>query len=183
MPLSIEISGIDDCWDAEQERFITVKPQTLKLEHTLYAISKWEGKWKKAFYSFEEKTPEETMDYIKCMTLNEVDPIVYSLITPEKAQQIADYISDTMTATTFSQQTMQGSSEKITAEILYFDMVTFNIPFEAEHWHINKLIALIRVCAIKNGNGKKMSRSENGVYQRQLNEQRLAAARNAKRKR
>ena len=181
MPLSIKFDGFDDWWDAENERFISVKPQTLELEHTLYAISKWEGKWKKAFYSFDEKTPEETMDYIRCMTLNEVDPIVYSLITPTIAQQIADYISDSMTATTFSQQMQQVSTEKITAEILYYDMVMFNIPFECEHWHINKLIALIRVCAIKNGNGKKMSRADNGVYQRQLNEQRLAAARKAKR--
>lgn len=176
MPLSIEFPGIDDWWDSEREQFITVKPQTLVLEHTLYAISKWEGKWKKAFYSYDEKTAEETMDYIRCMTIEPVDPIVYSLITPQIADQIANYISDTMTATTFSQADQGANREKITAEILYYDMTMFGIPFECEHWHVNKLIALIRVCAIKNGGGKKMSRAENGVYQRRLNEQRLAAA-------
>lgn len=177
MPLTIDFPGMDDLWNAEEERFISVKPQKLVLEHTLSAISKWEAKWKKAFYSFEEKTPAETMDYIKCMTLEPVDPVVYSLITPKMADEIANYISDSMTATTFSQVNQGNSREKITAEILYYDMIMFGIPLECEHWHINKLIALIRVCSIKNGNGKKMTSAENGVYQRQLNERRLAAAR------
>lgn len=181
MPLSLEIPGVEDYWDPVNEKFVSVKPQTLVLEHSLSAISKWEAKWKKAFYSLDEKTPAETFYYIKCMTLNPVDEVVYSLLTPAHAEQIANYISDTMVATTFGRMNQGGSREKITAEILYYDMVMYNIPFECENWHINKLIALIRVCSIKNGDQKKMSRAENGVYQRQLNEQRLAAA--AKKKR
>jgi len=176
MSLKIKISGVSDLWDEENEVFLSVPDQVLELEHSLSAISKWEGKWKKAFFSYDEKTPEETMDYIRCMTISDVDPIVYSLITPKMAEQIADYIGDSMVATTFSQVNQNTSREKITAEILYYDMIAYGIPLECENWHINKLIALLRVCSIKNGNTKKMSRAENGVYQRQLNEKRLSAA-------
>ena len=49
--------------------FVTLKPVTLKLEHSLISISKWEAKWHKPF-SNSEKTAEEMRDYIRCMTLN-----------------------------------------------------------------------------------------------------------------
>ena len=40
-------------------------------------------------------------------------------------------------------------------------MISYNIPFECEKWHINRLMTLIQVCSIKNNpNKKKMSTSE-----------------------
>ena len=41
--------------------FVTLKPVTLKLEHSLISISKWEAKWHKPF-SNSEKTAEEMRD-------------------------------------------------------------------------------------------------------------------------
>ena len=163
-------------WDQANERFVKIGVSELHLEHSLDSISKWEGKWKKPFFSREEKTAEETLDYIKCMTLDEnVNDAVYQLLTPEMGEAIGSYISDPMTATTFTDRQTHRSREIVTAEIIYFNMVAYNIPPEYAFWHINKLLALIRVCSIKNGGEKKMSSAEAARYQRDLNEKRLAA--------
>lgn len=58
--------------------FINTKEQTLQLEHSLVSLSKWEAKWHKPYLSRKAMTIEETIDYIRCMTLTQnVDPNVY----------------------------------------------------------------------------------------------------------
>ena len=54
--------------------FTNCRACTLKLEHSLVSISKWESKWKKPFLTMEEKTPAEFIDYIRCMTINQDVP-------------------------------------------------------------------------------------------------------------
>ena len=54
-------------------------------------------------------------------------------------------------------------------------MITAQIPFEAEKWHINRLFTLIRICDIKNNSGNnKMSKKDVYAYNRQLNAARRA---------
>lgn len=151
-----------EAWDEANSCFVSTKEQTLRLEHSLVSLSKWESKWQKPFYSNEEKTLEETIDYIKCMTITQnVKPETYNFLTNENLQQIYDYIGKPMTATTFNMRDKQtGSREIITAELIYYWMITAQIPFECEKWHLNKLITLIRVCSIKSQPPKKMSRRE-----------------------
>lgn len=149
-------------YDESRGEFFTIKAQTLNMEHSLISISKWEAKWKKPYLSDEEKTPEEVLDYLRCMTIGpEPDPMVYQLITSEQAKEISDYISDPMTATTIHENAPQrGRKEIITSEIIYYWMVAQNIPTEYEKWHLNRLITLIRVCSIKNDpNPKKMNKN------------------------
>ena len=152
-------------WDESKEEFIylpAVKEQKLQLEHSLVSVSKWEQKWHKAFHGRQEKSDEETLDYIKCMTVaRNVDPETYLRLTSENMKQISDYIEDPMTATTFSEaENKRFSRETITAELIYYWMIAAGIPFECEKWHLNRLIALIRVCNIKNTPPKKMSKRE-----------------------
>jgi hypothetical protein len=148
-------------WDEKNEQFITTKEQTLLLEHSLISLSKWESKWCKPFLGKKEKTFEETMDYIRCMCINDVDPEVLRYLTNENVSQINKYIEAPMTATTFSKDiNNKQSREQVTAELVYYWMIALNIPFECENWHLNRLLTLIKVCNIKNAPPKKMSKSE-----------------------
>ena len=92
--LEIVIPGAEQ-WDEVKQEFISTKEQTLKLEHSLVSLSKWESKWCQPFLSKKEKTVEQTIDYIKCMTLTQnVDPNVYNLLTKDNILKINEYISD-----------------------------------------------------------------------------------------
>ena len=160
-----------ELWDEKNEVFISSKEQTLQLEHSLVSLSKWESKWHKPFLSTEEKTVEETIDYIRCMTITQnVNPEVYNFLTAENVEQINKYIEDPMTATTFSDGNQKPSREIITSEIIYHWMVSFNIPFECQKWHLNKLLAFIKVCCNKNLPPRKMSHAEVMKQYSELNE-------------
>ena len=157
--LQITIPGIE-LWDESREIFTQTKEQTLQLEHSLVSLSKWESKWGKAFLSKQEKTYEETIDYIKCMTITQnVDPNVYNHLSKSIIGKITEYIEAPMTATYFSKEQSSGNSrEQVTSELIYYWMIALNIPFECQKWHLNRLLTLIRVCNIKNQPPKKMSK-------------------------
>ena len=144
-------------WDERKQEFVEPKTQTLQLEHSLVSISKWESKWHKSFVSSKDKTEEEIMDYVRCMTITQnVDPDVYNYLTEENIDEIKRYIDDPMTATTFAEEkSSKGSREIITSEVIYYWMITLNIPVKFEKWHLNRLLTLIRVCNIKNAPPKK----------------------------
>lgn len=169
--LRINVPICPEGWDEEKEEFVEAKYKMLTLEHSLISLSKWESKWHKPFLSKEEKSYEETIDYIKCMTLTrDVDPDIYNRLTSSNISAVDRYIADSMTATTFRDDKRQKSSREIvTAEIIYHWMIALQIPFECQKWHLNRLIALIRVCEIKNGPAKKMSRRDIMSQQAALN--------------
>lgn len=149
-------------WDERKLEFVDIKEQTLQLEHSLVSLSKWESKWCKAFLSKQDKTYEETIDYIRCMTLTpNVKPEVYLGLTPHNIDKINQYIKAPMTATVFhNDKTSGGSREVVTSELIYYWMIANGIPFECQKWHINRLLTLIRICNIKNTPPKKMSNKE-----------------------
>lgn len=151
-----------ELYDERRQEFLTMdKEQILQLEHSLVSISKWESKWHKAFLGKEDKTTEEIIDYVRCMTLNKnVNPIVYKLLTKKNIEEINNYIQDPMTATTFSNERKGTNREILTNEIIYYYMIAFGIPSEYQKWHLNKLMTLIKVCDIKNQSPKKMNRKE-----------------------
>lgn len=152
-----------EMFNEETGEFVYTKEQKLVLEHSLVSLSKWESKWKKPFLDNKDKTPEETLDYIRCMTITKnVDPNAYFNIPSEAVARVNDYISDTMTATTFNNNGhIRPRRETITSEIIYYWMVNFNIPFECEKWHLNRLLTLIQVCSVKSqSDTKKMSKRE-----------------------
>ena len=176
--LQITIPAVEQ-WDESVQEFVYSKPHTLQLEHSLISLSKWESKWHKPFLSKTEKTTEETIDYIRCMTLTQnVKPEVYSNLSVENILQVNEYIENPMTATTFIEdRDGKKSREIVTAELIYYWMISLNIPVEFEKWHLNRLLTLIRVCNIKNQPPKKSSRREimsrnaalNAARKRQLN--------------
>ena len=159
--LTITIPATEMFNDKTQE-FLVFKEQTIQLEHSLVSLSKWESKWCKAFLSKEEKTLEETLDYIKCMTITQnVDPNVYARLSRSNIDEINKYIEAPMTATTFYNDQQKGHSrEIITSELIYYWMISLNIPMECQKWHLNRLLTLIRVCNVKNTPPKKMKRGD-----------------------
>ena len=174
--LTLNVMLEPEQYDEEIQEFVPPVILTLELEHSLVSISKWESKWHKSFLSTKDLSDEETLDYIKCMVLTpNVSQEVYAYLSEENIQQIRDYIANPMTATTFREDKSGPSSrEKITSELIYFWMITWNIPVEFENWHLNRLITLIRVCNIKNQQPKKMSQRDLASRNAALNAQRRA---------
>lgn len=160
--LQIKIPLTAEGWDEEKEEFVESKFQILNLEHSLVSLSKWESKWCKPFLAKGERTYEETLDYIKCMTITQnVDPDVYNHLTQENITQINNYIEAPMTATTFhNEKKGKNNNEIVTAELVYYWMIALNVPFECQKWHLNRLLTLIKVCNIKNQPSDKMSRKD-----------------------
>ena len=159
--LQIIVPGTE-FWDAQNDEFVTTTEQKLQLEHSLVSLSKWESKWCKPFLSTTDKTDDEILDYIRCMTITQnVKPETYKSLTKANMDEINAYINAPMTATTFSdRENKKFNREVITAEIIYYWMVTLNIPYHYEKWHLNRLMALIKVCNIKNQPPRKMGRRE-----------------------
>jgi hypothetical protein len=171
--LRIVVPGKEQ-FDEATSQFITTKEQVLQLEHSLVSLSKWESKWCKPFLTKEDKTPEEVVDYIKFMTLTQnIQPEVYNCLTSENLREIDAYISAPMTATrVYNEPKGKLNREQVTAELIYYWMITLNIPFECQKWHLNRLMTLIRVCSAKSQPPRKMSRAEIMSRNAALNEAR-----------
>lgn len=169
-------------FDERTEEFVTVDvPETyLELEHSLISLQKWEQKWHKAFLSdYEEKTHEMMCDYVRCMALNgkNIDPKVYNYIPAKVMDEITSYIKDPMTAAWFNDGLIgaqKTSSEVITAEIIYYWMITLNIPVEFKKWHLNSLMTLIKVVSIKNSPPQKVDPAQAARERDRLNRERRA---------
>ena len=164
--------NIPEKWDEGKEQFIPGKECTLCLEHSLVSLSKWESKWCKPFITQREKTTEEFIDYIRCMTITQnVNPEVYNYITNDDISKVRAYMDAPMTATTFpdGKKTGGSSGEGTTNETIYCQMIMLNIPREYEKWHLNRLLTLIRVCSIKGQKPNKMSQRDIMSQNRALN--------------
>lgn len=171
-----------ECYDENKEEFFTLPEVTLHLEHSLISVSKWEAKWHKPFIQNADKlVKEEIIDYIKFMTIspNNVDTMIYEYLSEENVTTIIKYIQNPMTATWFGERKEKGkkSREIITSELIYYWMVSLQIPFECQKWHLNRLLTLIQVCNVKN---EEMSPNKPKMGQRALMSRN--AALNAQRK-
>lgn len=176
--LSIHIPE-QEFFDERTERFFKTKGVDLQLEHSLISLSKWESKWHIPFLGKGEKTEEQMLDYIRCMTLTQhIDPQIYRFIPHDILQEINDYMENPMTATWFSnvndKQKNKIGRETITSEIIYYWMVTLGIPVQFEKWHLNRLLTLIRVINVKNAPKKNMSKKDVLANNRKLNAARRA---------
>ncbi len=171
--LSIKVDE-SEIYDDVNNEFITVKAQTLLMEHSLISISKWEQKYHKPFlHNVDKLTSEEQLYYFKCMTITQnVDEMIYQCLGTKNIRKINGYINDPMTATTFPPSNSPKSREIMTNEVIYYRMLKFGIPFECEKWHLNHLLTLINVCSVKEGPVKKMSQGELASRNRALNAKR-----------
>ena len=176
--LTITVGGTES-FDEETQGFVDQGGTLIQLEHSLVSLSKWESIFEKPFLGKDPKSPEETLTYIKCMCLDpDLPPEVFQNLSEENIAAVNEHIGAKMTATWFSEPPgapkKPPASEIVTAELVYYWMTVFNIPFECEHWHLNRLFTLIRICNTKQGKQKKMSKAEIAARNRELNAQRKA---------
>jgi hypothetical protein len=173
--LTITVGAID-VYDESSSQFVVQGGLELQLEHSLVSLSKWESEFEKPFLGKNDKTSEEVLNYVRCMILSPNPPEDFlQRLSKENLEAINAYIDRKMTATWFSDQPgPPGSREVITSELVYYWMTVFQIPFECETWHLNRLFTLIRICNIKQAKPKKMSRGEAAARNRELNAQRKA---------
>jgi len=173
--LKIIVPGTE-MFDEEKQEFFTVGDVPLELEHSLVSLSKWESIFEKPFLAEGNRTPEEVFAYVKCMVLTPgvPDEVLYKL-NEENYSAINRYIESKQSATWFSEEApKQRNQETLTSELIYYWLVAFQIPFETETWHINRLFNLIRICDLKQQKPKKMSAAEAAAKRRELNEKRKA---------
>lgn len=161
-------------FDEKADKFVASRSFRVRLEHSLVSASKWESLWKEAFLGKKDKTPQQTLSYVKLMILDdELPPGVFHKLITEHLDAVKDYIDDSMTATKiYTDPNAPQSREVITTELIYYWMISLNIPVEFQHWHLNRLITLIRTVNLKNAPKRKMSAKE----RRDLNRSRLAKA-------
>lgn len=153
-----------EAFNEQTQTFVQYNEITICLEHSLVSISKWESKWHKPFLDDKKKTRQENLDYIKCMTITQnVPDEAYLFLTKENKRQITEYINDTRTATWFTENKFapkKKTNEMITSELVYYWMISYGIPMEAEKWHFNRLLTLIRIFSIKESTDNKMSKKD-----------------------
>lgn len=161
-------------WDEINNEFVYVNfpEKTITLEHSLVSLSKWEAKWEKPFLGKQDKTKEEALDYIRCMTITQnIDPVIYEHLGSDNIEKINRYIDAKMTATTITDRRLNKPNHEIfTSELLYYYMIAYGIPFECQKWHLNRLLMLISICSIKNQTDNKMSKKEIYDRNRAINE-------------
>lgn len=165
-----------ELFDDETQTFLESESLVIELEHSLVSLSKWESFFEKPFLSDKQKTVEETLKYVEFMILgDDLEAGVVQRLSNENLKEINDYISSKMTATWFKELPGRGGSQEvITAEIIYYWMISLNVPIEYETRHLNQLITLIKVLNEKNQPAKKMSKQEALAKQRSLNKARQA---------
>lgn len=175
--LTIDVAA-QEFYDERAGVFYYSKPVTVKLEHSLISVAKWEAEWKKAYmpsrYQEGIKGYSEEVSYISSMIIGFVEPYVPTLLYQEYRLKIKDYIADPQSATVVYRTNKQVPSSTVTAEIIYYWMIQFNIPFECEKWHLNRLLTLIDVCNVKqNGKKDRMSALEVARNRHEINKKRL----------
>lgn len=167
----------NEVFNEETQEFIPSEETTLRLEHSLVSLSKWESIWEKPFLGKESKTEEEIFSYVKCMTLDsKIPPEVFLNLSEANFKAINYHIDAKMSATWFNEKATKpvGAKEIVTAELIYYWMIALNIPMTCEAWHLSRLFTLIKVCNQKNSPPKKMSKQDLAARNRELNAARKA---------
>lgn len=162
--LTIKVPANNELWSEKKGCFISTKATTLKMEHSLLSISKWESIWHVPFLTEEAKTDEQLLSYIKCMTINPVDDEnVYYALTANNYAEIKAYLDDPLTATTIRKKPSYTRPRIVTSELMYYWMFKLRIDKSCEKWPIKRFLMLVEVFEAEDEaayNKNKMTKSQ-----------------------
>lgn len=128
----------------------------LQFEHSLLSLSKWESKTKKSFLATPMKTSTDMIDYFECMLLGHEDPNLVYRLSPEQLDDLAEYINNPRTASSVPEDpSNRQRPEIVTSELIYYWMTALKINWEAQHWHLSRLMMLIQITNYKSQPEKK----------------------------
>lgn len=164
----------------ETNEVFQTKGGIVRLEHSLISVSKWESIWEKPFIDTNasaEKSAPEDISYIQCMAIGPLSDDQALLLYYRHGLEIQQYIQASHTATVIQRYDDNKPHRRstITSELIYYNMLAYQIPFDCEKWHLNRLLTLIDICHIKNGKGEKMTAREIYQQNKALNAKRRAA--------
>ena len=177
MELYLTVPG-EEFFDQEKNVFVQTADTPLVLRHTLVSISKWEAKYERTFLSEGTKTREEILDYVRMMSLTVIDDDVFLRLTEKENAQISEYIQKKHSASRLQQQHIQpggANREKTTSDLIYYWMIALGIPWEAQYWHLERLLTLIEIVQRKTEAANKQS-SRKGSNKSDMARQRRSAA-------
>lgn len=175
--LKINIQG-KEVYDRAANEFHRPDDVEVEFEHSLVSLSKWESKYQIPFLDNDTKTKEQIADYVRFMVVTpDISDEVLNRLTTQDYATIEAYINSPETATTFPPGPPEkGPHERVTAELVYYWMSAFQIDWQAQYWHLNRLLTLIRVCNVKQNPPKKRTPEELARWYREENARRLAAS-------
>lgn len=168
-------------YDSKKEMFFHTKPLTVRMEHSLISITKWESFWEKPYLGTPGiakgiSSSVEELHYLKCMIIGDVPYYIPDILLQNHNKQIKTYINKQHSATTVYRRGLPTPSRQIiTTELIYYWMIKFGIPMECQRWHFNRLLMLIDVCNVKEqseAKGGKLSSLESAKYRHKLNKAR-----------
>ena len=171
-------------YDSKKEMFFNTKPITVRMEHSLISISKWESVWEKPYLGTSGITkglsgPAEERHYIECMIIGNVPDYIPDVLWQNYGEIIKKYINKRHSAThVYRKGKRTPSRQIITTELIYYWMIRFGISLECQRWHFNRLLMLIDICNIKeqqaskDGKGGRLSALDSAKYRQDLNKAR-----------
>ena len=172
----LELTVEGELYNELENEFITIGPRTVRFEHSLLSLSKWESIWRKPFLDDKPKSIKESRSYLSCMALDDLSDAELDLVVVEHLSEINSYIETPQTATTIRHiPGGRNSSSTVTSELIYYWMFSAGIPADpCETWHLSRLLTLIEIFGVKSSQ-KKMPKSEISKMYRTLNAKRRAA--------
>lgn len=142
-------------------KFVNFESVTLRLEHSLLSMSKWESIWEVPFFSREKKTAQQVLSYVKLMADAPVSDDTLSLLRASDLNRLNEYLDAKHSATWFSDEGEKANStQTVTSELIYYWMTAFSIWIECESWPLPRLMNLIKIAQLKSDTGKKKGRSK-----------------------
>lgn len=169
-------------WDDERECFQSFGGCDVELEHSLYTVSIFERKKHMAFSDMDLTSKKDLIFYISecmCITPN-IPKDAWLALTNKQLIDVSKFMEDPYCSTTVKPRKKKSRhNRKVTAEVTYASMFSFGLPLELEHWHYNRLITLLAVCADLQSPPEKMSKQEIFRQQQEQNE-RMRALYNSK---